>query len=214
MTPRRKWLAGWLLATGPWLLASGLAGAGDWFPRWHATQSDGDDGGCSSCKGAHGQHCPNLHIDNCASIPGAAQPAPPGFYINNYIRVQETKAELDDFVIYKHMWYRGGTELGPLGRYQLDMITARIASAPFPVVIETSKNDRLDEQRRDVIVAMLKMRGLDDPTRVLVAFPIAGGLYGDEANRIYQGLINGGFGFGGGLFGNPAAFGFGGFGFR
>jgi hypothetical protein len=166
----------------------------------------------------------NVHIDNCATIPRGAQPAPAGTYINKYIQVQETKAELDDFVFYKHMWYRGGTELGPLGRYQLDLMSARLAETPFPVVIETSKNEKLDEQRRDAVLALLKMRGFDDPSRVVVAYPIAEGLYGDEAPRIYLGLIglnqnfnNGiynGYGFGGfGGFGGGFGGGFRGFGF-
>lgn len=154
-------------------------------------------------------------IDNCATVPRGAQPAPAGTYINEFIKVQETKAELDDFVIYKHMWYRGGTELGPLGRYQLDLIGSRLGGVPFPVVIETSKNDKLDEQRRDAIVALLAMRGFQDASRVLVAYPIAGGLYGDEAPRIYNGLIglynfnnnfNNGFNGGFGGFGGSGGF--------
>src|SRR5712692_9743146 len=150
-----------------------------------------------------------FHPDNCAGVPKGAQPAPLGTYVNKFIQIQETKAEMDDFVFYKHMWYRGGTDLGPLGRYQLDMMTARLPNVPFPVVIETSHNEKLDEQRREVIIALLAMRGFNDPTRVVVAFPIAEGLYGDEAPRIYQGLINGNSFLGGGLFGS---FGFGGFG--
>jgi hypothetical protein len=148
--------------------------------------------------------------DNCAGVPKGAQPAPVGTYVNKYIQVQESKAETDDFVFYKHMWYRGGTDLGPLGRYQLNMMTARLKNVPFPVVIETSLNEKLDEQRRDVIVALLKMRGYDDPSRVVVAFPIAEGLFGDEAPRIYNGLIGLYSFYGGGLFGNN--FGYGGFG--
>src|SRR4051794_21163570 len=69
------------------------------------------------CDGGH-KHW--LCIDNCANIPRGAQPAPPGFYVNGFIRVQDAIAETDDFVIYRHMWFRGGKELGPLGRYQLD----------------------------------------------------------------------------------------------
>jgi len=157
----------------------------------------------------------NLHIDNCATIPCGAQPAPAGTYINKYIQIQETKAELDDFVFYKHMWYKGGAILGPLGRYQLDLMTARLAETPFPVVIETSKNEKLDEQRRDVILALLKMRGFDDPSRVVVAYPIAEGMYGDEAPRIYLGLIGLNQYFNNGIYGgygfNNFGFGFGGF---
>jgi hypothetical protein len=151
-----------------------------------------------------------INPDNCAGVPKGAQPAPLGTYVNKFIQIQESKAEMDDFVFYKHMWFRGGTDLGPLGRYQLDMMTARLRNVPFPVVVETSMNEKLDERRRDVIIALLKMRGYDDPSRVVIAFSIAEGLYGDEAPRIYSGLIGLNSYGGGGLFGN--GFGFGGFG--
>jgi hypothetical protein len=147
--------------------------------------------------------------DRCPNIPPGVQPAPPGTYVNKFIKIQAGKAETDDFVIYKHMWYRGGTQLGPLGRYQLDLITHRLSTVPFPVVIETNKDDTLDAARRDVIVALLQARGFTDPDRVIVAYPIAEGLHGDEGFRIYNGLI--GVGAVGAGFGTPGAFGFGGF---
>ena len=138
-------------------------------------------------------------INNCATIPKGAQPAPLGTYVNKFIEIQSGIAEADDFVLYKHMWYRAGTELGPLGRYQLDLISRRLANVPFPVVIETTKNDSLDQQRRDIIVSLLAARGFSDPSRVVVAFPQAEGLYGDEAPRLYNRLLFGGGQFGGGL---------------
>jgi len=137
-------------------------------------------------------------VNNCANIPKGAQPAPLGTYVNKFIEIQTGIAEADDFVLYKHMWYRAGTELGPLGRYQLDLISRRLANVPFPVVIETSKNDSIDQQRRDIIVSLLAARGFTDPSRVIVAFPQAEGLYGDEAPQIYNQLLFGGF-LGGGL---------------
>ncbi len=147
-------------------------------------------------------------VDNCATIPKGAQPAPNGTYVNKFIEIQAGTAEADDFVLYKHMWFRGGKELGPLGRYQLDLITRRLPEVPFPVVIETSQSDTLDEQRREVVIALLAMRGLTDPSRVIVAYPIAEGLYGEESVFIYNQILFGGFGVGGPL----AGFGFGGFG--
>jgi hypothetical protein len=157
-------------------------------------------------------------IDNCATIPYGAQPALCGTYVNQFIHIQETKAEMDDFVLYKHMWFRGGAELGPLGRYQVDMIVKRLPSVPFPVVIETSKNEALDNARREAIATMLAARGLTDKTRIIVAYPQAEGLYGEEAPLIYNGLLRGaanrggyGAGFGGGGFGG-GGFGSGGFG--
>lgn len=160
-----------------------------------------------------------LCVDNCSTIPPGAQPAPPGTYVNGFIKVQDTLAETDDFVIYKHMWYRGGKELGPLGRYQLDLISKRLAHVPFPVVIATSKNDELDEARREVILNLLSMRGFNDPSRVIVAYPVAEGLEPDDIPRVANRLATGGpgglgsipgvggpAGFGGGF---PGLFGFG-----
>ncbi len=170
--------------------------------------------------GSHGRPCPWI-IDNCAQIPRRAQPAPVGTYVNRWIFLQDQKAELDDFVIYQNMWFRGGTELGPMGRYYLDLISNRLARSPFPVVIETSRDDRLDEARREVLVTLLERRGLTDPSRVVVAYAIAEGLLGDEAPRIAAFYISGyglGYGnqgynnFGFGNFGNFGVGGLGGFG--
>src|SRR5262245_41595317 len=156
-------------------------------------------------------------VNNCASIPKGAQPAPLGTYVNKFIEIQSGIAEADDFVLYKHMWYRAGTELGPLGRYQLDLISRRLANVPFPVVIETSKNDNLDQQRREIIASLLAARGFTDPSRVIVAYPQAEGLYGDEAPIIYNrlvfgGLLGGGLGGQGGITGGQLGGGFGGLG--
>src|SRR5215813_6013738 len=71
-----------------------------------------------------------FNVYNCATIPKGAQPAPLGTYVNKFIEIQTGIAEADDFVLYKHMWYRAGTELGPLGRYQFDLISRRLATVP------------------------------------------------------------------------------------
>src|SRR5262245_4852589 len=188
-----KWtqLPGCLLAVGLTLLPT-AARAGEKNNRWYCT-------------------------DNCAVIPKGAQPAPLGTYVNKFIEIQTGIAEADDFVLYKHMWYRAGTELGPLGRYQLDLITRRLPNVPFPVVIETSKNDNLDQQRREIIASLLAARGFTDPSRVIVAYPQAEGLYGDEAPIIYNrlvfgGLLGGGLGGQGGITGGQLGGGFGGLG--
>jgi hypothetical protein len=141
-----------------------------------------------------------LHfIDNCSTIPLGALPAPLGTYVNRFIHIQETKAEMDDFVIYKHMWYMGGKELGPYGKYVLDMIVHRLPSVPFPVVIETSKNPALDEQRLQIIIDLLAQRGINDPSRVIIAYPMAEGLRLGEAGAAGGGgAPGGGGGFGGG----------------
>jgi hypothetical protein len=183
--------------------------------------------------GSRGNH------DPCANIPPGTQPAPPGTYVNKFFKLQAAKAEMDDFVIYRHMWLNNGTELGPLGRYQLDLITRRLATVPFPVVVETSKDEKVDSVRRDVILSLLTTRGFNDPQRVIVAYPIAEGLNGDEIYRIANGIVGlgdhheggwygqgngpsfGNFGLGGNAFFGPgfnggngigSGYGFGGFG--
>ena len=87
----------------------------------------------------------------------------------------------------------------------------RLPRVPFPVVVETSLDDRLDEARREVLLTLLERRGLTDPSRVIVAFPIAEGMYALEAPRIALFYSFGGFG-GGGLGGLGGFGGFGGFG--
>ena len=174
------------------LLAATLAATG-------AARAQGCGPGCGLGYGSHGGPCPWL-IDNCAQIPRIAQPAPAGTYVNRWFFLQDQKAELDDFVIYLNMWFRGGTELGPMGRYYLDLISNRMGRHPFPIVIETSHDDRLDDARREVLITLLERRGLKDPTRVIVAYPIAEGLLGEEAPRIAAFyLYGGGYGGYGGL---------------
>jgi len=158
-------------------------------------------------------------VDNCSSIPPGAIPAPVGTYLHKFIDLQAAKAEADDFVIYNYEWYLGGRELGPFGRYHLNEIARRLPSVPFPVVIEPSLDYELNEARRQVIVDYLAQYGVPNPQdRVILAFPQAGGLYGDEAEiRSYLFLLSsygyGQFGTFGGLgFGGLGRFGLGGFG--
>jgi hypothetical protein len=91
-------------------------------------------------------------------------------------KVEEMPAQADDFVIYGHMWQKNSAELGPLGRYQLELIARRLQNVTFPVVIETSHDDKLDAARRDMVISLLGSRGMHDPKRVVVA-------YSEEARR-------------------------------
>jgi hypothetical protein len=160
-----------------------------------------------------------LHIDNCSTIPKGAIPEPNGIYVKRFQQVQSDKAEIDDFVIYKHEWYKGGTELGPYGTYHLGMILKRLPDVPFAVMLEESQDPGLNTARRMQVVTKLAAAGVPDAdARVVLGFPEPKGLYGDETARIYyQMLISGGAtggygGFGGG-FGGFGGGGFGGGGF-
>lgn len=131
-------------------------------------------------------------LDKCPSIPPGFMPQPNGTYVRRIQDAQSMKAEADDFVIYKHEWYLGGTELGPYGRYHLQLIAHRLPMVPFPVVIQTTVDAKLNELRRAEIVKALTAAGLVDvEQRVIVGFPEAEGLYGDEAESIYGQMLQG-----------------------
>jgi hypothetical protein len=128
--------------------------------------------------------------DRCATIPQGAIPAPLGTYVNGFERWQTAKANADDFVIYKHEWLCAGIELGPYGTYHLGQIIRRLPEVPFPVLIEYEAPQAVSEARRKLIVARLSMAGISDAERrVQVGFPEAGGLYGEEAPRIFLQMI-------------------------
>jgi len=158
-------------------------------------------------------------IDNCATIPEGAIPVEAGTYLKDYINRHTFKAEQDDFVIYKHEWFKGGTELGPYGSYHVHEIIKRLPDVPFPVILQISGNQELDTVRRGLVVSKLLNAGyVDADQRVILAFPEAEGLYGEEAERIYGQMLysnpygNSGYGgFGRGGFGNRFFGGGGGF---
>src|SRR5579875_1154886 len=130
-------------------------------------------------------------IDNCATIRRGAIPQPDGWFLHKWQDAQAAKAEADDFVIYKHEWFKGGTQLGPYGNYHLLQILRRLPTVPFPVLLEVETQDPArNEMRRAVIISYLAQAGIPDPqSRVLLGIPEAGGLYGDEAPRIYQMML-------------------------
>jgi hypothetical protein len=104
--------------------------------------------------------------------------------------MQIDKAEADDFVIYKHEWYMGGKELGPYGRYHIQLIARRIPSVPFPVMIQVTEDASLNEARRKAVVRMLQDAGVADAEqRVVLGYPEAEGLYGEEAEQAFQRMI-------------------------
>lgn len=138
--------------------------------------------GCASCDG------PGL--DRCPTIPPGAMPQPTGSHVRRLDTLQIDKAEADDFVIYKHEWYMGGKELGPYGRYHLQLMARRLPSVPFPVMVQVSDDANLNEARRRAIVKMLQDAGVSDAEqRVVLGYPEAEGLYGEEAEQGFQRMI-------------------------
>lgn len=146
-----------------------------------------------------------VDVDRFADIPRGAIPEPPQATVRRHFDLQAAKAEADDFVFYRHEFYMDGKDLGPYGQYHLKLVASRLASVPFPVLIEAVPDPKLNEQRRATVVAALKRAGLDEiEPRVIVGFPEAEGMSGEEAERVYQSLPQAGTGVNGsnGLFRN------------
>jgi hypothetical protein len=135
--------------------------------------------------------------NNCEDIPKGAIPPCTGTHVREIMKTQAELAEADDFVIYEHEWLYdpvalcGSIRPGPYGSYHLTQIAKRLPTAPFPVLIQVNPDDRLNEGRRVVVVQYLKANGIEDAeTRVIIGFPQAEPLYGEEAVGTFrQGYI-------------------------
>jgi hypothetical protein len=138
--------------------------------------------GCAS-----DSHC---NVDNCSTIPPGAIPQPTGTFTHNYNQAQAFKAKMDDFVIYNYEWFLGGQELGPYGAFHIRQIIKRLPEVPFPVVIQPDTDVPADDERRAVIVEYLTRAGIPDADqRVVIGFPEAEGIYGEEGPPIFRQMV-------------------------
>jgi hypothetical protein len=130
----------------------------------------------------------------CKDIPKGAIPPCNGTHAQEIFRTQAEIAEADDFVIYEHEWLYdpltgcGTIKPGPYGTYHMNQIVKRLPDVPFPVLIQVNPLDeKLNEARRMVVVTILKANGIcDAETRVILGFPEAEGLFGEEAACIFR----------------------------
>lgn len=151
--------------------------------------------------------CGDCNVDRYSDIPSGAIPEPPQVTVRRFFDTQAAKAEADDFVFYRNEFYMDGSQLGPYGQYHARLVATRLNQVPFPVLIQAVPDARLNEQRRQTVIAALKRAGYDDiEPRVIVGFPEAEGIGGEEAERIYSALPQAGTGINGngGLFRNNA----------
>jgi hypothetical protein len=111
---------------------------------------------------------------------------PLGHSVHSFMEVQTANAVQSRFVFLPNEWYMGGCELGPMGCQH--MLAVVHATGPcLPIVIETSGNQSLDESRRAHLVKGLETLGLFDAgQRVVVNFPAATVLRGEQAEMTYQ----------------------------
>lgn len=134
-------------------------------------------------------------VDRFADIPPGAIPEPPHATVHRHFETQAAKAEADDFVFYRHEFYMDGKDLGPYGQYHLRLVANRIHQVPFPILIQAQPDPKLNEARRQTVILALKRVGLDDiDQRVIVGFPEAEGMSGEEAERVNASLPQAGTG--------------------
>lgn len=181
--------------------------------------------GCHSCcLGTWGGYHESSCCDRCSNITPGALPDPQGDHVRRFQNLQITKADAADYVFYTNEWRE--LELGPFGEQHLAKVLRRLPHVPYPVVLQPEYNNtKLNEARKLTMINHLAKGGITDaPNRVVIAYPDAEGLDGNEAERTYfQYLLNpglwgrgrfGGYGggFGGGLGGYGGFGGGGGFG--
>lgn len=153
-------------------------------------------------------------------------PAPVGSSVRPIMELQEMHGEASDFVIYEHEFVAGTSRLNPAGEAHLRQIAARAGQVPFPIIVEAASTelaaliegcppcDKLDEDRRNVIVAAMTLMGVPAAgQRVIVGTALSAGIPSAEAERAYGSSLNMGTGTGG-FGGAGGAGGAGGGGFR
>jgi hypothetical protein len=122
--------------------------------------------------------------------PGEFESPPLGHFVYLHAKTQVANGDAARMVLYHYDF--DGTQINTRGQYQLEKIAAMLPRNFFPIVIEATPNaPGRDEARR---VAVLQALGRSSfpvpPERVVVGRPIAGGLRGVEAERIYKNLIS------------------------
>ena len=126
----------------------------------------------------------------CNDIVPGAIPQPNGTYACQWAHAEKARADQDKFVIYQYEWSADVTKLTPSGQGHVAQIAQALCQVPFPVVIEPSSDNRLNELRRAAVLEALANSGNPvPPDRVIFGRPEAEGMYGQEAPGIARGMF-------------------------
>jgi len=124
----------------------------------------------------------------CNDIAPGAIPQPSGTYACQWAHAEKARADQDKFVIYQYEWSADATQLTPYGQQHLAQIAQALPQVPFPIVIEPSSDNRINELRRAAIFNILASNGSQvPPDRMIFGRSEAEGLYGGEARGIANG---------------------------
>lgn len=149
-----------------------------------------------------GHHCRRMAIPDTVPL---------GVISRAHWHTMETNGEANDFVMYRNEFVDDSSELTPYGRDHIAEIAARMASAPFPVLVQRSYNNadpELDAARRQLVVQVLTDLGNPDADhRTVVSQAYTNGINSTEGEQDYgrftrsRQFNNGGGNGGGGQFG-------------
>lgn len=127
-----------------------------------------------------GHHCRRMAIPDTVPL---------GSISRAHWHTMETNGEASDFVIHRNEFVDDSSELTPYGRDHIAEIAARMASAPFPVLVQRSYNNadpELDTIRRDLVVRVLTDLGNPDADhRTVVSRPYTNGINSTEGEMDY-----------------------------
>ena len=113
----------------------------------------------------------------CNDIVPGAIPQPNGTYACQWAHAEKARADQDKFVIYQYEWSTDATQLTPYGQQHLAQIAQGLPQVPFPVVIEPSSDNRINELRRVTVFNALASNGTQvTPDRVIFGRTEAEGL--------------------------------------
>jgi len=193
---QRLWATGFVLGSGAWY--------GTAFAQPAPVAVPAAPAACApACKPKVGSR---IHEFWQEATRPAPEPPPLGSCLNAWASVQIARAELQELYITLNEWYLGGATLGPAGRRHIERLARSIIDSTSTIYVEPADDTKLNERRLLAIAQELKKFGVTNAEkRVSLATPLAEGLAGEEAVRIYprlffiRGFGGGGGGGGGGL---------------
>lgn len=131
------------------------------------------------------------HNGPCNDITPGAIPQPNGTYSCQWIHAQAARADQDNFVIYQYEWAADGMKLTQFGQEHMAGMAQRLPQVPYPVVIEPSSDQHVNESRRLAVLDLLaNYHAPISPDRVILGRSEAEGLYGQEAPGHVRGMFS------------------------
>jgi hypothetical protein len=119
-------------------------------------------------------------------------PVPAGTFLYQTMPTQIDNGISARMILHDYDFMPGSADLNLRGRDTLPHLASLALRHPYLVVVErTPTNPGLDDLRRQAVLKELARQSIPLPAdRVVVGAPLTRGLYGVEANIIYQNLLN------------------------